>query len=59
MCTGATHGVGVWPGADVVPHQPDSRQSVWRDSVALTAVARLTGHMSCDAWPPVTPKQVV
>jgi hypothetical protein len=42
MCTSVTHGAGVWLGADVAPHWPELRQSVWRDSVAPAGVAQLT-----------------
>jgi hypothetical protein len=42
MYTDVTRGIGTWPGADMVPRWPESRQSNWRDSVTLTAMARLT-----------------
>jgi hypothetical protein len=47
---GVTHGVGAWPGADIAPCWPESRQAYWHDLVVVTAVARLMGHMSYDVW---------
>jgi hypothetical protein len=46
----------VWPGANVAPRGLSHAKQ--RDSVAPTAVARLTAHIPCNTWPPVTPEQV-
>jgi hypothetical protein len=58
MCTAVTQEADVCPGTDVAPHRPESCQAHWCDSVGLTALARLTAHSPCAAWPSAAPEQM-
>jgi hypothetical protein len=42
MCTDVTHGIDVWPGADVVSHRPKSPRLLWRDWQACSIRRRLS-----------------